>query len=127
MATRKRKNEDTKPSSKAPKKKTKWDDCRAILLADLESGVLEVDVPAAQDAWEQQYSMMEDFAGVSYKQFEPRLRKVRNDFQKAKEKAAKAKKEYKWDKSIARAILIEDLESGALDVYFPTAFMGKQF
>ena len=55
-------------------------EAQAIIKFDLENGVLQEDFPSARVAWDQQYSKMVEFTGVTFKQFSTNLGNARRAF-----------------------------------------------
>lgn len=90
----------------APDIKWRGSKARAILLNDLEHGVLSLDenVCTADEAWEN-YKSMIDFIHVPESQFKRQLAAHREQL-----------KRFNWKNSEARRILIEDLQSGFLSL-----------
>jgi hypothetical protein len=58
-----------------PKPYIKWivSEAKKIIIADLEEGIIDVDAPSAQNAWDECYSKMAEFANVPFEQFQKRL------------------------------------------------------
>jgi hypothetical protein len=46
---------------------------KAIIVSDLQAGILDVDTPTARDAWDDVYNRMADFKDVTFKQFPSNL------------------------------------------------------
>jgi hypothetical protein len=70
----------------------KKSDARAIILEDLELGILPIDAAelSAEEAWEEAYQNMAEFVNVVFSQFEARLRDHRR---RAKEQVHRSARE----------------------------------
>jgi hypothetical protein len=55
---------------------------------DLESGLLDEDVPTARAAWDQVYSRMHEFADVTYERFARNLETERGRYRANRARAA---------------------------------------
>ena len=61
---------------------------KAVIESDLDSGVLELEIPMAREAWDQQYSHMHEFQEITYEQFSRNLGGERERFSKKLNRAA---------------------------------------
>jgi hypothetical protein len=61
---------------------SRWDasDAKFVIQTDLISGVLDVDTPTPQEAWDQVYSRMFEFRFIRYEKFAKNLGLERGDF-----------------------------------------------
>jgi hypothetical protein len=103
---------------------------KAIIMSDLESGILDEDVPLPRVAWDQVYRHMQEFADVTFEQFGRNLVAERNRFSTNRNQAAQEelfmkrdrqlhpRKEFNsrgepvFDMHVAKLELREDVEAG---------------
>ena len=70
---------------------------KAVIESDLDSGVLDLEVPMAREVWDQQYSLMQEFQEIMYEQFSRNLQAECKRFSKNLNQVAEEELMMQWD------------------------------